>query len=295
MLIAQGTNSILQKISLPGIEVKNLLVLREDLIHPFMGGNKWRKLKYNLINFREQNKKVIVTFGGAFSNHLIATAAATNQLGIDCIGIIRGEEVSNPCIEFMKENEMKLFFVNRNDYRKKDDAEFISSLLLKLTSLKLIKHPDDVFIIPEGGSNAAAVEGVSEIGKELQNSKTIFCACGTGATIAGISVGIHEDQTVHGIAVLKAENFLENNILSFGGDLSKIKLHYQYHFGGYAKSNQKLIEFCREFYFLNNFQIEPVYTGKLFFAIKELIKNGTFSLEESMTAVHTGGIYSFFP
>lgn len=289
------SKSILQEIRLPESGDIKISVLREDLVHPFTGGNKWRKLKYNLIDFREQNKKVLLTFGGAFSNHLIATAAATHQLGIDSIGIVRGDEISNPCIQFMLENKMKLVFISREDYRKKEDPEFISSLLLKLFGQGIIKNVDDVFVLPEGGSNLAAVEGCAEIAEEIGDSKYIFCACGTGATIAGISKGIKTEQQVHGIPVLKAETFMQKNIEVLGGDLSKITLHYDYHFGGYAKSTSELDNFCREFYFQNNIQIEPVYTGKMFFAINDLLKKGTFQSKSSITAIHTGGIFPFYP
>lgn len=289
------SKAIIQEIRLPDSGDFKLSVLREDLVHPFTGGNKWRKLKYNLIDFREQNKKILLTFGGAFSNHLIATAAATNQLGIESIGIIRGDEVSNPCIEFMLENKMKLIFISREEYRKKYDPEFISSLLSSLIQERIIKNPDDVFVLPEGGSNPAAVEGTSEIAKEIPDAEHIFCACGTGATIAGISKGIKVGQHVHGISVLKGAQFMEKNISDLGGDLSKIRLYYDYHFGGYAKSTDELIKFCRDFYFLNHIQIEPVYTGKLFFAINDLLKKGTFQLKSSITAIHTGGIYPFYP
>ncbi len=289
------SKSILQEIRLPESGDIKLTVLREDLVHPFTGGNKWRKLKYNLIDFREQNKKVLLTFGGAFSNHLIATAAATHQLGIDSIGIVRGDEISNPCIQFMLENKMKLIFVSREEYRQKDNSDYVSNLLLTLTSKGIIKNPDDVFILPEGGSNLAAVEGTSEIANEIPEANYIFCACGTGATVAGISKGVKLGQKVHGIPVLKGAQFMQKNISELGGDLSKITLHFDYHFGGYAKSTTELDNFCREFYFQNNIQIEPVYTGKMFFAINDLLKKGTFQAKSSITAIHTGGIFPFYP
>ena len=170
------TTPIIQEVKLPGLKETNLKVLREDLVHPFTGGNKWRKLKYNLLDFREQNKKVLLTFGGAYSNHLIATSSATNQLGIDCIGIVRGDDVSNPCIQFMRENKMKVIFLNRGDYRKKNEPEFISSLLLKLKAEGIIQNHTDVFVLPEGGSNSAAVRGTAEIMNEITDTENVFCA-----------------------------------------------------------------------------------------------------------------------
>ncbi|MBP6532667.1 MAG: pyridoxal-phosphate dependent enzyme [Bacteroidia bacterium] len=289
------TNPIIQDVKLPELRERHVKVLREDLVHPFTGGNKWRKLKYNLIDFREQNKKVLLTFGGAFSNHLIATSAAANQLGIDSIGIVRGDVVSNPCLQFMQENKMKIIFISREEYRLKNNEEFISALLLKLLAQGYIKNPDDVFILPEGGSNAAAVEGTAEMASELIHTENIFCACGTGATVAGLSKGIKSNQHIHGIPVLKAESFMSDNISSLGGDMSKITLHYDYHFGGYAKTSPELDKFCHDFYFLNRIQIEPVYTGKMFWALQDLLKKGTFPVQSSITAIHTGGIYPFFP
>lgn len=286
---------IIQDVKLPEFRERHVKVLREDLVHPFTGGNKWRKLKYNLIDFREQNKKVLLTFGGAFSNHLIATSAAANQLGIDSIGIIRGDEVSNPCIQFMQENKMKIIFISREEYRLKNNEDFISTLLLKFHAEGIIKNPDDVFILPEGGSNAAAVEGTAEMATELIGTENIFCACGTGATVAGLSKGVKQNQHIHGIPILKAESFMGDNITSLGGDHSKITLYHDYHFGGYAKKTTELEKFCRDFYFLNRIQIEPVYTGKMFWALQDLLKKETFPAHSSITAIHTGGIYPFFP
>lgn len=289
------TTPIIQEVKLPGLKETNLKVLREDLVHPFTGGNKWRKLKYNLLDFREQNKKVLLTFGGAYSNHLIATSSATNQLGIDCIGIVRGDDVSNPCIQFMRENKMKVVFLNRGDYRKKNEPEFISSLLLKLKAEGKIQNHTDVFVLPEGGSNSAAVRGTAEIMNEITDTENVFCACGTGGTVAGLSKGAKINQHIHGIPVLKAESFMQSNISTLGGDLSKITLHFDYHFGGYAKTTKELIAFCQDFYHLNKIQIEPVYTGKMLYAIQDLLKKGTFPVQSSMMAIHTGGIYPFFP
>ena len=294
-MLVVDRHPFLQKFKLPDIsDPYNLNVLREDLVQPFTGGNKWRKLKYNLIDFREQKKSILLTFGGAFSNHLIACAAAGSQLGIKTIGIIRGEEISNPCIDFMKAKGMKLFFVSRDEYRRKTELAMQQHWLEQLIKREWVSNEAEVFLLPEGGSNEAAVVGTKEIAKEITD-ELIFCACGTGATVAGISNGISKNQIIHAVPVLKSKSFIENNIADLGGDLSKIVFHHDYHFGGYAKKSFELDKFCRDFYLLNHIQIEPVYTGKLFFAIQDLLKRGTFPIEKSMTAIHTGGIYSFFP
>jgi 1-aminocyclopropane-1-carboxylate deaminase len=286
-------HGLVQECILPDTPDYRIKVLREDLVHPFTGGNKWRKLKYNLIDFREQNKKVLLTFGGAFSNHLIAVASAGRQLDFDTIGIVRGENIENPCLHFMKENGMKLFHISREEYRRKDDPEFISVLLLKLSEAGFIKNVADVFILPEGGANAAAVEGAAEIANDIPDAENIFCACGTGATVAGLSRGIKSGQHIHAIPVLRSENFMAGNIVSLGGNLSSVTIHHEYHFGGYAKKTGELEKFCHDFFLLNQIEIEPVYTGKMFFAIKDLLNKETFFSPGSITAIHTGGVYSF--
>lgn len=292
----QITNApFLQSFHLPGIpDREGLHLMREDLVHPFAGGNKWRKLKYNLIDFMDQKKRTILTFGGAFSNHLIATAAAGHQLGIQTIGIIRGEEIENPCINFLREHGMKLHFVNRTDYRMKSNPAMIDKWLHDFLQKKWIFSVEEVLVLPEGGSNAAAVVGTKEM-PETITDELIFCACGTGATLAGISLGLKLNQHAEGIPVLKAESFMAQEIERLGGDLSRITLHYDYHFGGYAKTTKELNDFCRDFYLLNQIMIEPVYTGKMLFALQDLLKKETISSDKSITAIHTGGVYDFFP
>ncbi len=294
-MLSINRNPFLQEFKLPQLSSSQALqILREDLVHPFTGGNKWRKLKYNLIDLREQNKNTLLTFGGAFSNHLIACASAGNQLGIKTIGIIRGEEVLNPCINYLKEMGMNLLFVSREDYRRKTEFDIQQLWIDVLKEKKIINSYDNLFILPEGGSNQAAVLGTSEMAEQITD-KIIFIAAGTGATAAGISKGLKPDQQLHIIPVLKAEKFMSTEIAKLGGDLSKIIFHHDYHFGGYAKTTQELTNFCRDFYLLNQIQLEPVYTGKVFFALQDLLKKGTFPTNTSITAIHTGGIYPFYP
>ncbi len=269
-------------------------VLREDLVHPFISGNKWRKLKYNILDFKNSGKKTLLTFGGAFSNHLIATAAFSMENEINSIGIVRGEKVDNDYLNFIRKNGMKLHFVSRTDYRNKNTTEFVTNILNELIENKLLSDANDVFILPEGGSNASAVMGASEIMDEIRNDcNYIACACGTGATVAGISKKLFPHQKAIGISVLKAAGYFEKEIARLGGNLENIILNYNYHFGGYAKKNKILLDFCDDFILKTNIPIEPVYTGKLFYAIDDLIKNNYFEKGSKVTLIHTGGIFSF--
>jgi 1-aminocyclopropane-1-carboxylate deaminase len=271
-----------------------LFILREDLVHPFISGNKWRKLKYNIEDFRIQKKKIILTFGGVYSNHLVATAAASREYCFKTIGIVRGEDTGNQYLTFMKRSGMKLHFISRSDYRKKNDIGFISSLLNELIENNLIDHAGDVFILPEGGSNASAVKGAAEITNEIpSDSEYIVCACGTGATIAGISQNLLPHQKAIGISVLKADNYFENEIKKFEGDAGKITIKYDYHLGGYARTNETLLNFCKLFHSETKIPVEPVYTGKLFFAMDDLIRKHYFKSGSKVTLIHTGGVFQF--
>ena len=270
----------------------DISVLREDLVHPFINGNKWRKLKYNLVDYRNSGKKVLLTFGGAFSNHLISTAAATKENGIKAIGIVRGENVNNYYLDFIRGCGMTLHFISRNQYRNKNNDDEVKAILDELAEKKLIADANEVFIIPEGGSNSAAVKGASEIMSEISHDcQIIACACGTGATIAGISQTLLPHQLAIGISTLKLKDYFEKEIENLGGINEKIIFNYDYHFGGYAKKNKSLIEFCKSFSLKTNIPIEPVYTGKLFFAIDDLIKNDYFKSGTKVTLIHTGGIF----
>jgi 1-aminocyclopropane-1-carboxylate deaminase len=252
-------------------------VLRDDLIHPYISGNKWRKLKYNVQDFQKSGKKIILSFGGAFSNHLVALAAAGEKFLFKTIGIVRGEEVYNPYIEFLKSKGMKIYFVSRNDYRNKNENDFIKYLSEELIQKKYFDNQEDLFLLPEGGSNQSAVKGCEEIVDDIpRNTNWIACACGTGATIAGISRKLSDHQKALGIQVLKGEGYIKREIENYGGDNDNIIVKEDYHFGGYAKKNDTLIDFCKRFISETGIQIEPVYTGKLFFAINDLIKEHFF-------------------
>ncbi len=287
-LINTFNTPLLQSLNIrKNFEVK---ILRDDLIHPFISGNKWRKLKYNIEGFQKSGKKAIVTFGGAFSNHLIATGAASMMFGFKVIAFIRGEEVKNDYISFMKKCGMELHFVSREDYRKKHDPEFIKQLLISALN---DSDPSEYFIIPEGGSNEAAVKGCSEIMNDVSECDYVVCACGTGATLAGIARGLKEGQTAIGVSVLKAEGYIEKQVLQFNGDLRNTIIIDDYHFGGYAKSNDELINFCKEFSGQTQIPIEPIYTGKMIFAVNDLISKGYFKKGSRIVLIHTGGVFDF--
>lgn len=258
---------------------------REDTIHPFISGNKFRKLKYNLLQAQSEDKTKILTFGGAFSNHIAATAFAGKEYGFETIGIIRGEELrikisENPTLLFAQECGMKFEFISREEYRQKETALFIN---------RLKDIYGDFYLLPEGGTNHLAVKGCEEIlSNEDESFSHICCAVGTGGTIAGISNSALTNQKIIGFPALKGE-FLSNDIRNFAAN-KNFELIHHYHFGGYAKINEELIRFINEFYKETKIPLDPVYTGKMMFGILDLIKKGYFLENSKILAIHTGGI-----
>ena len=285
----------LQKISNSFISSSgiNLFVLRLDKIHPHISGNKWYKLKYNLQEAKKQKKDTLLTFGGAYSNHIAATAAAGNEFGFKTIGIIRGKELretDNQTLSFAKACGMKLYFVSRETYRKKD-----ASVVLSMTAI------NDSYIIPEGGTNELAVKGCSEILSHVDIPfDFVCCAVGTGGTIAGIISSLKGDQKAIGFSVLKDGKFLEEEIIKLLSSplfsLEKdISIQTDYHFGGYAKHTPELLKFISDFEKENNIPLEQVYTGKMMFGIYDLIKRSHFQKGSTIIAVHTGGLQGRLP
>ncbi len=261
-----------------------LLIKRDDLIHPEISGNKWRKLKYNLIAAKEQNKDTLLTFGGAYSNHIYALAKAGEEYGFKTIGFIRGEEhVSlNPTLQSAKDWGMEFHYVNRSQYRNKSDEEFLSELK--------IQYPT-AYIVPEGGTNEHALKGCTEMVDEIDiDFDVIACACGTGGTISGIIQGLNENQQALGIPVLKGAAFLIEEIKELTGTNENWELNPDYHFGGYARINDELLDFIRGFYEQHQILLDPVYTGKLLFAIFDLIRKDCFTPGSTIVAIHTGGL-----
>jgi 1-aminocyclopropane-1-carboxylate deaminase len=268
-------------------------VLRLDIIHPFISGNKWYKLKYNIEESKRLGADYVVTFGGAYSNHIVATAAAGKEFGIKTIGIIRGEELhpkSNRVLQFASRCGMKLIFVSREDYRLfKQNKDAITDRLI----YELRTTSSELFIIPEGGSNEFALKGCEEIVNKIPNDfDYILAACGTGMTLAGIIKNLNQNQKAIGISVLHGEDFLEKDIREWS-KRSDFKMSYDYCFGGYAKSNAELQTFCNEFFFKHRIKIEPIYTGKLFFGLYDLIQKDFFQKAKTIVAIHSGGIFDF--
>lgn len=279
--------SILQSIDLPLLNEKNiqLSILREDLIHPEISGNKFRKLKYNILNAKSLGYSKIITFGGAFSNHIAATAKAASLNQLSAIGIIRGEEIEslidqNPTLRFAAENGMQFKFISREDYRRKDDTEFLEALKLEFP---------DYYIIPEGGTNDLAIKGCEEILNYETNSFHYICsAIGTAGTITGLINSKLDQQTILGFPALKNINFDEEicKLTSTKG----YKIIYDYHFGGYAKVKDELIEWINWFKHHTNIPLDPIYTGKMMYGIFDLIENDYFKPNTSILAIHTGGL-----
>jgi 1-aminocyclopropane-1-carboxylate deaminase len=277
----------IQEINLSTITTQNikLCILREDLNHPEISGNKFRKLKYNLIEAKELGFKKILTFGGAFSNHIAATSAAGKIHGFETVGIIRGEELENKIDEnstlrFAKKCGMKFHFISREEYRQKDDVDFLE---------KLQKQFPDTYIIPEGGTNNLAIKGCKEILHEnCFNFDYIATAIGTGGTIAGVIESSQSHQTILGFPSLKGD-FIVNDIRNLT-EKENFTIFNQFHFGGYGKVNEELITFVNDFKRINQIQLDPIYTGKMVFGIMELIKNNYFEENSTILMIHTGGL-----
>lgn len=262
-----------------------LLIKREDQNHPFVSGNKWWKLTYNLEEAMQSGQRTLLTFGGAYSNHIYATAAAANELGMTSIGIIRGEETLplNPTLSFAKACGMKIHYVSREVYRNKTTASFIKQLHDQFGNF---------YLIPEGGTNELAVKGCAEFGKQLDEEITFDYLCvpvGTGGTIAGIINGVSESRKIIGFPALKGAAFLEEEIKKYTLK-QNWQLVYDYHFGGYAKITRELMVFMNEFEKQFNMPLDPIYTSKMMFGIIDMIKKKIFEPGSTILAIHTGGL-----
>lgn len=265
-----------------------LFVKREDQIHPHVSGNKWRKLKYNFHEAIRLGHTKLVTFGGAFSNHVHATAAAGFYCGLETIGMIRGEIVKplNPTLQQASEWGMQLIPVEREQYRVKEDPDYLKGLQKRL---------GPAYIIPEGGANTLAVKGVSEMTAIPENFDYWCLSCGTGATMAGVISGLSTGQMVLGFPALKGGEYLQEPISRLveqsGTDLrARWNLVTDFHFGGYAKISDELVKFMLEFKSKYDIQLDPIYTGKLFFGVFDLIKSGFFPANSRVLVVHSGGL-----
>lgn len=278
--------SEIQQIHIKNDQNIQLFIKREDLIHPFISGNKYRKLKYNLFEAKRLKKDTVLTFGGAFSNHIAATAYAGKVSGFNTIGVIRGEELgskidTNPTLRFAKENGMKFYFVSREYYREKDSEGFQNDLKNQFGDL--------FYLIPEGGTNDLAVKGCEEILNEGDKQFDIICNCvGTGGTISGLINASEKHQKIMGFPALKGD-FLNNEIRKFA-KTENWGLVNDYHFGGYAKINDELVTFINDFKLEYDIQLDPIYTGKMLFGIFDLIKKGAFKPNTKILTIHSGGL-----
>lgn len=265
-----------------GIE---LSIKPEYLNHQFISGNKLRKLNYNLRFVQGNNQDTLLTFGGAFSNHIAATSYAGKIANVRTIGVIRGDELKgnyegNPTLEFARKNGMEFKFVSRSEYKLKQTQGYIKELR---------KEFGDIYILPEGGTNELAVRGCEEIlTAEDQNFDFICCPVGTGGTISGLINASVKDQKVLGFPALKGD-FLSKEIQNFSKRINW-ELICEYHFGGYAKINKQLIEFINKFKADFNIPLDPVYTGKMMFGILDMIENKKFPSDSKILAIHTGGL-----
>ncbi len=259
----------------------HLFIKRDDLIHPEISGNKWRKLKYNMEQAKKENKDTILTFGGAYSNHITATAAAGKYFGLKTIGIIRGEAYQplNKSLQFATDCGMELVYVDREKYKTKNIDSFLTTHDSRL-----------IYFLPEGGANTLALQGCTEIVDELDiDFDYICCACGTGTTIAGIASNLKPHQQAIGFAVLKHDKLQEEIIEKFPNLKSEISI-LNSHFGGYAKTTPELIQFIKAFYNEHQILLDYVYTGKMMFGIFDLIAKNYFPENSTIVALHTGGV-----
>lgn len=274
-----------QKVSLAPFS--HLSVKRDDLIDPYVSGNKWRKLKYILAKAKAENKTHLVTFGGAYSNHLVATAAAAARSGLKATAFVRGEAVKNEMLLLCSLFGMELIFTDRESYRNKHqlfENHFADN--------------QQAFFVDEGGASIEATLGCAEIIGELtENYDHIFCAAGTGTTAAGLLKGLQQQQLhtkLHVITVLKGGAFIADEIARYTTTDKQLALHLDYHFGGYAKTTPELIHFIKTFTAQTGLLLDPVYTAKMFYAIFDLEKEGKLHRDERILAIHTGGLMGLF-
>ncbi|WP_105214904.1 1-aminocyclopropane-1-carboxylate deaminase/D-cysteine desulfhydrase [Pseudoalteromonas sp. T1lg22] len=260
-----------------------LSIKRDDLLHPIIHGNKWRKLKYNLVAFAQSGKSELLTFGGAFSNHLYASAAAGKIFRIPTRAIVRGPQLDehNPTLRFAKACGMQLHPVTRIEYRQRNSPEYLEQLQQRFTK---------AFILPEGGTNTAALRGVEELAHSLPEHQFLACATGSGGTLAGLLSG-HTQTQVLGIAVLKNAEYLQQEIKRLQPQPNcEWRLLCDHHDGGYGRFSPELWRFCQWFEHTHKVPLEPIYSGKMIYALWQLIEQGYFPGGSHIIAIHTGGL-----
>ncbi|UOQ81028.1 MULTISPECIES: 1-aminocyclopropane-1-carboxylate deaminase/D-cysteine desulfhydrase [Hymenobacter] len=273
-----------------------LLLLRDDLLHPQLPGNKWRKLKYNLQEARRLGHSTLLTFGGAYSNHLAAVAAAGHLTGLRTIGIVRGQELGqsplNPTLTQARANGMELHFIDRATYRRKQEPEVLGQLLRTF---------GPAYLLPEGGSNTLALPGCAELVQELEaeiDFDYLCVACGTGGTLAGLLTGLRGQREALGFAALKGADFLRDDINQLtqqatGTMYTNWSLQTAYHGGGYARLSPELLQFIQAFKQRHQILLDPIYTSKMLVGVLDLLDNGYFRRDSTVVAVHTGGLQAW--
>ncbi|WP_180074715.1 1-aminocyclopropane-1-carboxylate deaminase/D-cysteine desulfhydrase [Acinetobacter sp. YH12116] len=279
-------DSIAQQVPYQHIEYRHqrISIKRLDLIHPQISGNKFFKLKYNLLAARQQGFEKVLTFGGAYSNHIAATAFASHKFGFQSLGMIRGEELAqrplNPTLATAQQFGMQLEFISRNAYRQKDQPDFLQHLQQQ--------YPD-FYLIPEGGTNALAIQGCREIlTAEDAQFDLICCAVGTGGTLAGLIEASQQHQQLLGFSALKGD-FLTQEVAQLTTKRNW-RILDDYCCGGYAKTTPELIQFIQSFEQRYNIPLEQVYTGKMLRGIFDLIDQDKIGPDQKILLIHTGGL-----
>ena len=295
-MVFENNNSIVEKIEIPELGKRDidLYVKRDDLIHEQVSGNKWRKLKYNIELCSTRKKNGVVTFGGAFSNHLIATAAVCNQVGLNSIGIVRGDELnhsSNNTLNNCHQLGMQLLFVTREEYAFRNDKGYLETLKTKFPNF---------YVVPEGGANYHGMIGCQEIMSEIDIPVDhVFVAQGTATTSCGILMGLKEHQFLHVVPVLKGYDSMAEmkHIFELGAIdkvwfenmLERVEVLSDYHFGGYGKYTEELLFFIKEFYNEHRLKLDPIYTGKTMFAMLKELQSDSYN-GKNILFIHTGGV-----
>jgi 1-aminocyclopropane-1-carboxylate deaminase len=266
-------------------KVAALDMLRLDLVHPIVAGNKWYKLRINMKNAVERGYKTVVTFGGGYSNHLIATAFAAQMFGLPSVGIVRGKyDVLTPTLQACKEHGMELIFVSQEDYNNKQEPEWAS---------KLVAHFDELFIIPEGGANEWGRIGAGLIARFINESYThIILSAGTGTTLTGLRNKLDSKQIILGFVPMKQGAYIGTAISEhLSADKDKNwRLFDEWHFGGFGKHNKELLMFMNSFYTANDIPLDMVYTGKMMYGLQQMLIADYFAKEDKVLCIHTGGL-----
>ena len=281
--------SPLQSIQFPGkkLEFSRISIKRDDLIHPFISGNKWRKLAYNIREARKEGKDGIVSPGGPYSNHLVALAAAGHKLGMRTIGLVRGQSsyAQNPSLRFASAQGMQLHFLDRERYRQRNKEDFQSWVG---------NNFPNTFYVPEGGSNMLAFPGLKELGEEILANNycpdILVCAVGSGGTLAGLRAALPEKIEIIGIAAVKdySLEYNINNLLPIHFD--NWSLDFDYCFGGFGKVNEQLLRFIMEFYKEHAIVLDPVYTAKAMYGLIQRLQSDISWRDKEILFYHSGGL-----